>query len=112
MIKRVFLGEKLKQERKALQFSQERVARYLGVSGAHISRMEGNLTDPNISLVLALENLFDVVPGYFIGEKEIPNESDLHLGDGQIDVQPQLKELLRRVSTLEIRVRDRQQLGF
>lgn len=67
----LFIAENLKKLRKEKDFTQEEAAEILGVSAQSVSKWERGDTMPDISLLPALANLYEVSVDEIIGMKKI-----------------------------------------
>lgn len=88
--------EKIQHQRKRLGLSQESLAQQLGVSRQSVSKWEAGQSQPELSKVVALSELFDVTIDYLLkdhidiekSEKPIPKEQVEQLLADQIPAVP------------------------
>src|SRR5580698_3596341 len=92
------LGERLRQAREYLGFSQEEVATFLGVSRSALSLMETGQRKVDALELKKLASLYKRPVGYFTGEET----EDISFG-------ADVKHLARKVS--ELSPADREELG-
>lgn len=71
------IGENLKQLRKAKDITQEELADFLGISFQAISKWERGDSFPDITMLPALSNLFEVSVDELIGMDQIRNRENL-----------------------------------
>jgi transcriptional regulator with XRE-family HTH domain len=62
----VGIGERLRATREALELTQEALARELGVTHQHISRIEGNQVAPSLELVVKLSRRLGITTDYLL----------------------------------------------
>ena len=91
------LGERLREAREYLGFSQEQVATFLGVSRSALSLMESGQRKVDALELKKLASLYKRSIGYFTGEEE-----DASIG-------ADVKHLARKVSDLS--TEDKEELG-
>lgn len=73
----ILLGENLKGLRKKKGLTQEQLADVLGVSPQAVSRWESEATYPDIAMLPAIANYFDVTLDDLIGMDKIKDESNI-----------------------------------
>lgn len=64
------LGQRIQEQRKSLNLSQEALGEAMGVSRQAISKWESDLTIPEIDKLIALSKLFDMPVGQLLGVEE------------------------------------------
>lgn len=82
------LNERLKQMRKANDYTQEQLAEYLGISSQAVSRWETGATSPDISTLPQLAELFQVSVDELLGvsEKEKKLEIDKIISETEAEI--------------------------
>ena len=65
MVKKVTVGEKIRQLRENSKISQTQLALFLGVDQSMVSKIESNERSPSIELLEKLSNLFGCTDDYF-----------------------------------------------
>ena len=73
----IYLAENLKKLRRQADVTQEELAGVLGVSPQAVSRWESEATYPDITLLPAIANYFEVSLDELIGMEQIKDDSDL-----------------------------------
>ena len=63
-------GERLKETRKELKYSQEKVAEMINISRSNISKYETEDLEPNIETLKMLCDLYKVSADYIIGRTD------------------------------------------
>lgn len=71
------LGNNIKKYRKGKDMTQESLAEYLGVSPQAVSRWENGTTYPDMELIVAMANLFDVPLDDLFGRNRSEKENDI-----------------------------------
>ncbi len=92
------LGERLREAREYLGFSQDQVATFLGVSRSALSLMESGQRKVDALELKKLAGLYKRSVGYFTGEEEDASVSadDKHLARKVSDLSSEDKEELAR----------------
>ncbi len=71
------LGNNIKKHRKEKDMTQEELAEYLGVSPQAVSRWENDTTYPDMELIPAMANLFDIPLDDLFGRNRNEKEIDM-----------------------------------
>jgi len=95
------VGERLRQFRKKIGYTQERIAPYMGVGRANYSRIEIGDIFPGIPALVTLKDEFNLSLHWllcnqgemFIRENEKPDDH-FYLGDDNEDIKDLLRHLL------------------
>lgn len=67
------IGERVRAKRESLQLTQEVLAREVGVTHQHISRIEGDRVAPSLGLVVELSRRLGVTTDYLLtGDDRVP----------------------------------------
>jgi transcriptional regulator with XRE-family HTH domain len=65
------VGRRIRTQRQALKLTQEELARELGITHQHVSRIEGEHAAPSLELVVKLSRRLGVTADYLLtGEQE------------------------------------------
>jgi transcriptional regulator with XRE-family HTH domain len=105
------IGEKINKLRTEKKLSMRELGEKLGVSHAHISKLESGISSPSMDLLRKLSDFFDIDVSYFVSdesvfsteEKNVLKEKDLsieHLKDHYnlvIDGKPATEEEIQRM---------------
>lgn len=72
------IGQRIRELREKKKFNQEYVAQYLGLKTQQISAYENDKSEPPVSKLLKLGQLFNVQISYFVGEEmiQLKNENE------------------------------------
>ena len=73
---RIILGERLKEEREYRGFSQDEVARYLGVTPSALSLIESGSRDVSTQELGRLAKLFQIRMESLTGDHQQPSETE------------------------------------
>lgn len=79
-------GEKIKAKRKAMGLSQEDLAEKLGVTRQAVSKWEMDRTQPTMTNLRELAQVFSVNMAYFIGKDDSKKEEASPLGDTLVSI--------------------------
>ena len=96
--KNMILADKIINERKKLNWSQEELAEKLDVSRQSVSKWEGAQSIPDISKILAMADLFGVSTDYLLKDEILPEET---VSDPYIREDSEASGNLRKVSMEE-----------
>jgi transcriptional regulator with XRE-family HTH domain len=69
----VGIGERVRAKREGLKLTQEALARELGVTHHHISRVEGSQVTPSLGLVVKLSRRLGVTTDYLLAGDDPPS---------------------------------------
>jgi|GEM_PF-406475 len=72
----IFFGECLKELRKSVGFTQQKVADDLGFSRGRLNNYEQGTREPDIEMLKALAKYYNVSTDYLIGNKEIVTQDN------------------------------------
>ncbi|MCX7923763.1 MAG: helix-turn-helix domain-containing protein [Clostridia bacterium] len=95
-------GERLKALREEKGYKQENIAKILGVSRGAISKYENNEREPDIKIITALTNHFEVSVDYLFGKTDIRSTPDfiplnIKLIMGDLSVEEFIAELRKKI---------------
>jgi transcriptional regulator with XRE-family HTH domain len=68
----VEIGSRIRARREALELTQEELARELGVTHQHVSRIEGSLNAPSLELVVKLSRVLGVTADFLLAGADPP----------------------------------------
>lgn len=72
----IAIGQKIKERRQLLEFTQETVANELGVNPSHISNIECGRANPSLTALVKIANILKCSVDYFIdGEYTFDTDS-------------------------------------
>lgn len=88
------MGQRIAEERKKLNLSQEALGEKMGVSRQAISKWESDGAVPDVDKLIALSKLFGVTVGWLLGVEEAPRSDS---ADGFTDAQLKMvEEIVKR----------------
>lgn len=114
------IGEKIKQLRNERKLSMRELGEKLGISHAHISKMESGVNSPSMDLLEKLAKYFDIDVTYFFlnedtftnTEKDLLSERDLSLEslkgnynleiDGKPATDEEIEEMIKHIKIYRI----------
>lgn len=67
------LGQKISIYRKQHHLSQKELAQRLGIATSTLGMYETDKREPNINMLKALANIFDITIDYLVNDEEIPH---------------------------------------
>lgn len=98
------IGQRIAQQRKLLQLSQEALGEQMGVSRQAISKWESDATVPEIDKLIALSKLFSVSVGWLLGtESEIASEPKESFSEEQLHT---VEEIVKRYHQPPVKSKD------
>lgn len=72
----VRIGEKIRERRKDLHFTQEYIARQLDVNASHISNIECGRANPSLTALVNIANILSCSVDYFLNEEYVFRATD------------------------------------